>query len=70
MTRAELGAQGFDFYCYHLLCRAVEDRAKFEALGNECHLLAETMCTQKFTVYFLGMRKLHRPTRKERGCYV
>jgi hypothetical protein len=66
MTHTELRKEGFDFFCYHLLCRALEDKAKF-AIEHECVFFMETISSKKFTVYFVGVRKKDRLTRKERG---
>lgn len=68
--REELRGKEFDFYCHTLLCRAVEDKAKYTALGYTCEIVPETMLAQKFTVYFLAVKNPNKLTRAERGCYV
>jgi len=59
VTREELRAQGFHFFCFS----KPEARAEFSLayLPEEyaCVEVDETFCKGKFTVYFLAVQKLH-----------
>ncbi len=67
MDRAYARQNQYDCTTHHLLCVALRERARLTARGYHCVLFTETMCTQRFTLYFLYYKKLNQPTRRQRG---
>ena len=55
MTERELREAGFEFYCFHLLCRAVSFERHLREFG-ETHFLTETV-TPRVTLYLIAFRR-------------
>lgn len=58
-TREELTAKGLDFFCFDKPEARTEFKLRRDPEEFACVEVDETFCKGKFTVYFLGVRKLH-----------
>lgn len=60
--------QGYDLFHYPSGTASAKQRAKFEELGTyQCVEFTVEYLSHNFKVFYLGIKRVGQPTRKERG---
>lgn len=59
---------GYDCFCYSLLCAAALAQVDYVARGWDCFVFSETYSSMGHTVYYLAHKRVNQRTRTERGC--